>query len=256
LRWNFDGAAIIREGRARALFQLLNYYIVRFDLGFDSPAYDDRESRGYGLYRTPQKYFSRIGGETDQRGIIVASFDWNYMYDFAGQRTSNIQAAMTIHPTTTLELQAKLGYTRTRNMEGYVDLAYPQNVFGHRDVDQTDFTLRGSFVFTHTLTLEIYNQLFFAKRQYYAFSYLDSSSNLRATAYSGATAINQTAMHTNVVLRWEYLPGSTMYLVWTHGRDFSENGGFEQSYGDELNRTFTTAPANVFMLKISYWYSL
>ncbi len=256
LRWTFDGAAIIREGHARALFQLLNFYLLKFDFGFDSPAYDDRESRGYGLYRTPQKYFSRIGFETDQRGMIVGSLDWNYVYDFAGQRTSNTQAAMTIHPTTAMEVQAKLGYTHTRDLEGYVDLAYPQNIFGHRDVDQTDFILRGSLVFSHNLTLEIYNQLFFAKRQYYAFSYLDSSSNLRATAYSGATAINQIAMHTNVVLRWEYLPGSTMYLVWTHGRDFAESGGFGRSYSDELDRTFTTAPANVFMLKISYWYSL
>ena len=256
LRWNFDGAAIIREGHARALFQLLNYYLLKFDFGFDSPAYDDKESRGYGLYRTPQKYFSRIGFETDQRGMIVASFDENYVYDIAGQRTSNTQAAMTIHPTTALELQVKLGYIHTRNLEGYVNLASPQNIFGHRDLDQTDFTLRGSFVFTHNLTLEIYNQLFFAKRQYYSFSYLDSSSNLRATSYSGATAINQTAVHTNVVLRWEYLPGSTMYLVWTHGRNFNEAGGFGRSYGDELDKTFTSAPDNVFMLKISYWYSL
>lgn len=256
LRWNFDGAPIIREGHARVLFQFLNYYLLKFDFGFDSPAYDDRESRGYGLYRTPQKYFSRIGFETDRRGMIVASLDENYVYDFAGQRTSNTQAAMTIRPTTAMELQVKLGYTHTRNMEGYVNLASPQNIFGHRDVNQTDLILRGSLVFTHNLTLEIYNQLFFAKRQYYEFSYLDSSSNLRPTAYSGATAINQTAMHTNVVLRWEYLPGSTMYLVWTHGRNFTENGGFGRNYSDELDRTFTTAPDNVFMLKISYWYSL
>ena len=256
LRWNFDGAAIIREGHARALFQLLNYYLLKFDLGFDSPAFDDKESRGYGLYRTPQKYFSRIGFETDQRGMVVASFDENYLYDFNGQRTSNTQAAMTIHPTSAMEVQVKLGYTRTRNMVGYVNLAYPQNIFGRRDVDQTDFTLRGSLVFSHNLTLEIYNQFFFAQRQYYSFSYLDSNSNLRATSYSGAAALNQTAMHTNVVLRWEYLPGSTMYFVWTHGSGFTENGGFGRSYSDELNKTFTTAPDNVFMVKISYWYSL
>jgi hypothetical protein len=256
LRWNFDGAATIREGHARAVFQLLNYYILKFDFGFDSPAYDDRESRGYGLYRTPQRYFSRIGFETDQRGSIVAALDENYVYDFAGQKTYDTQASMTIRPTTAMEFQVKLGYTLTRNMEGYVNLADPQNIFGHRDVDQTDVTLRGSLVFSHNLTLQIYNQLFFAKRQYYNFSYLDSTSNLIPTVYFGDKASNRTAMHTNVVLRWEYLPGSTMYLVWTHGRNFSENGGYNRSFSNELDQIFTTAPDNVFMLKISYWYSM
>lgn len=256
LRWNFDGVAIIREGQAQALFQLLNYYIVRFDFGFDSPAFDDRESRGYGLYRAPQKYSSHAGFETDQRSAIIASVDGYYVHDFAGQRTSDTQVGVTVRPTSAAELQVRLGYTRTRNLEGYVNLAAPQNLFGHRDVEKTDITVRLSTVFTHTLTLQVYNQFFIAKRQYYNFTFLDDASNLRPTSYGGNRALNETAMHTNVVLRWEYLPGSTTYLVWTHGRNFAENGGYKRNYGDEFDRMFSVSPDNVFMLKVSYWYSL
>ncbi len=59
----------------------------------------------------------------------------------------------------------------------------------------------------------------------------------------------------NLVARWEYIPGSTIYLVWSQGRDeYRENGNF--NLGKGMNNLFDIAPHNIFLIKISYRISL
>jgi hypothetical protein len=59
----------------------------------------------------------------------------------------------------------------------------------------------------------------------------------------------------NLVVRWEYRPNSTVYLVWSQDRS-----GFNPEYTSSFNRNvkelFQYNPNNVFMVKLSYWLSL
>ena len=58
----------------------------------------------------------------------------------------------------------------------------------------------------------------------------------------------------NLVIRWEYIPGSTAYLVWSQGRTGdSPDGRF--SFSENVNRLLDVHPENVFLLKISYRFS-
>ena len=55
----------------------------------------------------------------------------------------------------------------------------------------------------------------------------------------------------NLVVRWEYLPGSTLYLVWSQNRNnFIDNGNFR--IGEDMNTLFDVHPYNVFLVKLSY----
>jgi hypothetical protein len=56
----------------------------------------------------------------------------------------------------------------------------------------------------------------------------------------------------NSVLRWEYRPGSTLFLVWSQARD---EFGQDSSFGviDGFDSLFRSAPTNVLMIKASYW---
>lgn len=262
LRWNFDEAGIIREGILLTRFQLLNYYTLYGGVSYNLPAYDDRESRGYGLYRTPFTLYSVAYVQSDTREPFIGSILFYHGYDYSGMRYWQTQLSVDVRPTPASQIQAAAGYTRTRNRTGWANDFYtdPSNVthsvFAHRNVDEINFTLRGAFTFTTQLSLQLYSQIFFAKGQYFSFSYLDANSNLIAYAYPGNQDFNQTFLNSNIVLRWEYLPGSTMYLVWSHGSNFYESGGFYNTIGDEFSRTFNTPPDNVILLKISYWLSL
>jgi hypothetical protein len=65
---------------------------------------------------------------------------------------------------------------------------------------------------------------------------------------------NYKSLRLNAVLRWEYLPGSTLYLVWTNEKLHYETSGIF-----ELRRDFRTLlrdrPDNVLALKLTYWWS-
>jgi hypothetical protein len=66
---------------------------------------------------------------------------------------------------------------------------------------------------------------------------------------------NAKEFRSNVVLRWEYLPGSTLFVVWTQGRGDYLPGAGDQSLSDEMGDLFRLHPDNTFLIKASYWLS-
>jgi hypothetical protein len=56
----------------------------------------------------------------------------------------------------------------------------------------------------------------------------------------------------NLVVRWEYLPGSTLFFVWSQGRTNSASDG-NFSYANDIKDLFNSPANNVFLIKISYW---
>jgi hypothetical protein len=63
-----------------------------------------------------------------------------------------------------------------------------------------------------------------------------------------------TSLRGNAVLRWEFSPGSTLFLVWTQDRSQSESVGTFPA-GQALDRLFAAPADNIFMVKVSYWWS-
>jgi hypothetical protein len=63
---------------------------------------------------------------------------------------------------------------------------------------------------------------------------------------------NFKSLRGSAVLRWEYVPGSTMYLVWTQQRiDESYPGEFK--FGRDVRHLLQSQPDNIFLIKLSYW---
>ncbi|GIW53336.1 MAG: hypothetical protein KatS3mg081_2691 [Gemmatimonadales bacterium] len=63
------------------------------------------------------------------------------------------------------------------------------------------------------------------------------------------------ALRTNAVLRWEFLPGSTLYLVWQQNREERVPDGsldFARALGD----SFTAKGQQVVAMKVAYWIGL
>jgi hypothetical protein len=59
----------------------------------------------------------------------------------------------------------------------------------------------------------------------------------------------------NLVLRWEYKPGSTFYFVWAHGRS-QYTSLSTVSLTDNVEKLFDIYPENVFLVKFNYWLSI
>ena len=71
----------------------------------------------------------------------------------------------------------------------------------------------------------------------------------------GKPDFNFKEFRSNLVIRWEYKPGSILYLVWTQDRnDYLSNGIFKP--GPDFKRLFDTNPDNTFLIKMNYWFSI
>ena len=67
--------------------------------------------------------------------------------------------------------------------------------------------------------------------------------------------IKRQEFNSNLVGRWEFRPGSTLYLVWTNTR-FEESHQLDQSIWKSFGNIWKVQSQNVFMVKFSYWFSL
>ena len=76
------------------------------------------------------------------------------------------------------------------------------------------------------------------------------------TDYSfGNPNFNFLQFRSNLVVRWEYRPGSVLYVVWSQGRTgYDGSGRFD--FGEGFRGLFDTHPRNIFLVKFSYCFTL
>jgi hypothetical protein len=82
------------------------------------------------------------------------------------------------------------------------------------------------------------------ENRYKPFAYSD--------ALYGSPDFSVKSFRTTNVLRWEYKPGSTLFVVWQQARaNFGVPGGFD--FGRDVHGIFGVPPQNVFLVKLAYW---
>ncbi|PYO09410.1 MAG: hypothetical protein DMD30_05885 [Gemmatimonadetes bacterium] len=70
---------------------------------------------------------------------------------------------------------------------------------------------------------------------------------------SNPGGFNFKQLQSNVVFRWEYEPGSTLFVVWNEGRQGFAGAEGNKSFGGDVRDLFSLHPANTFLVKVSYW---
>ena len=71
----------------------------------------------------------------------------------------------------------------------------------------------------------------------------------------GRFDFNFVQLRSNLVIRWEYIPGSTLFLVWTQNRDDSPSLSTDKA-ADLASELFSSYPHNVFLIKYTYRFLL
>ena len=64
---------------------------------------------------------------------------------------------------------------------------------------------------------------------------------------------NFKSLRLNVIFRWEWKPGSTMYVVWTEQRQDQSNPG-QFTFSRDFGAAFRAPADDVLMFKIAYWF--
>ena len=134
---------------------------------------------------------------------------------------------------------------------------------GHLELPTRSLTTRVNYALSTTVTLQWYAEAYLSRGTY---SNLRELANPRARDYDARFrpyADTAVANHpggvdfrqfrTNLVARWEYRPGSTLFLVWTQGRDLTAPGTGPIRIGRDLDGLFAQPARNIFAVKLSYW---
>ena len=140
--------------------------------------------------------------------------------------------------------------------------------FGELDQRTWDLTLRSSFLFDRNHSLELYLQPFLTVGDYANLRELASPDSYDLQAYDGYDVkdddYSMASVNLNMVYRWEYRPGSTIFLVWSNSRrsydqrsfhgDGDPVGSFNNGFSTDA--MFKNEATNTFLVKASYWFSI
>ena len=125
------------------------------------------------------------------------------------------------------------------------------------DRDVVSVTARTTYAFTRDMTLEVYLQPFVAVGDYTDIRRLarPQSFDFEPVAIAYDPDFNSKSLRSNVVFRWEYQRGSTLYLVWNVSNSDASRPGEFSPFRD-LRSGFGAAGTQVFMVKLNYWLGL
>jgi hypothetical protein len=267
--------------------QLLNYWTMNVNFTVAPlKTVDDRLTRGGPAAERPRSASVNVGFSSDPRRPVVASMGTFFETGPGDGSQAQFFTQFTLKPAPHWELRVGPQYVR-----GISEAQYLQRVpdstathtYGARYVfaglDQRIFAVetRLNYTFTPGLSLQLYAQPFIAAGSFGppkelaapgAYEFLvygrDVGEMADGRVYpTGQTSggvsfalpqpdFNVRSLRGNAVLRWEWRPGSTMYVAWQQTRnDFRPIGDLE--LGRDLDALFATSPDNILLVKFSYW---
>ncbi|MGH2567640.1 MAG: DUF5916 domain-containing protein, partial [Bacteroidota bacterium] len=158
-RKNFDDAELFNAVGVAGYLMLTNYWELGTQAEVDFGLYDDRETRGRGLYRKRQKQSIYFAIESDPRQFLVGEATVRYGGYKGGGRFVLVGAKVEFKPASNLTLQFQLSHNRRDREHAWVaDSTAPSGagfaIFAERTTREWDLTARGSFIFTRDLTLQ------------------------------------------------------------------------------------------------------
>ena len=285
---DFDGNLIWRGGYWYWNIQLPDYSQVRLDYAYNPATVNNRRTRGGPLTKNWRGYQVDWEYTTDVRKNVDLDIS-SFMY--SDRETSwNLYAMLNLKPSRSIAISVGPGIERNVDYVQWVG-SFPdpsaaatygtRYVFALLNQTTVSATIRLNWTFTPELSLQLYVQPLVSAADYRDFrelaaprsyAYVDYGTAGSSIAHAGGTYavvppgpgalpfsfadpdFNLKSFRGNAVLRWEYLPGSTIYVVWTQTRARSDLTG-DFALNRSLGEMMGVRPDNIFMVKMSYWWN-
>ena len=260
---NYDGDRLNFGSNVNAHWTFTNNWSTGFGINRERDSFDDRATRGGpgANYEGNWNFWSYFN--TDDRKLLA--FD-----TFLGGGTSefgphffDVNPGLTFRPVSSLSVSGGLRFNNFDQDAQWVtneeSLGQPTHyVFGRLDQRTVALTTRVNYTMSPTLSLQIYAEPFVSAGAYTSYKELvdgrseDWRTRYAPYAYAGNADFNYRSFRTTNVLRWEYRPGSSLFVVWQQGRE--ENAPYgDFRFGRDFGGVFRVPASNVFLVKFSYW---
>jgi hypothetical protein len=286
--WGWENVAL--GGNMNGWGQLRNYWSINAGINQNFEALSTGALRGGPAFIEPYSWSAWGGFNTDDRKDLSAGFNGSGHNEPESESWGyNLNPRVSWRAASYLDFGAGFRFSQGHNSWQYMtqqeavgELRY---FFGKLDQTISAMTFRGSIIFTPTMTLQLYAEPFVSTGRYLGYREVDDPKGAtfadRFTDYTddqilvdangnvgididgsgtadielGNPNFTYLSFRSNVVFRWEYMLGSTLFLVWQHGRfDVTDQQEFE--FGEGLNEMFRLPSRNTFVVKLNYWLSL
>jgi len=279
----WEGFLVLAQG------QFLNYWSFSSLIAYNPETISKTLTRGGPLVKVPYGYEIDLSFSSDTRKPLIFSVSSGlYRRPTIGSYNFSESLGLRWKPRSNFSLSISPEYSEQateyqwiKKIEDFLktETFGARYVFGrlHQQVLSTEIRL--NWIFTPKLSLQAYLQPFIAVGHYSRFKELARPKSTDFTLYgengsvvafsdgeykidpdgSGPAPLftfpnpdfNYKSIRGTIVLRWEYHPGSFLYLVWTQNRhDYAYPG--ELQLGRDLSRLFSAPGENIFLLKLTY----
>jgi hypothetical protein len=265
---NFGGDRLDFGGNVNSHWTFTNNWSTGGGVNVNATTFDDRLTRGGpGGYRNPNVngwyYFN-----TDNSRIASFHWDSNFFRDRPGSGGVGVTYNFSVNPRVQFRpvpaVSTEVGILQARDVEDTQWVANLQGtdrshyVLGRLKQTTTAVTLRLSYTLTPNLSLQLYGQPFASSGRYDRYKELVNgrassyADRYAPYAYGGSADFTVLSFRTTNVLRWEYKPGSALFVVWQQGREgYRPDGQFR--FGRDYRDIFSTPSSNTVLVKLSYW---
>lgn len=228
----------------------------------------DRCTRGGPVLRESRRYSPWFGLNADSRRTVVPGIWFNFSFGDEGHtRSSSLSPYVEFRLSNSLRASLAADLRNSDDDAQWFgnftdDQGATHYSFAHLDQQTVGVNLRVNYTATRDLTFEFYGEPFTSSGTYLNFR--EVSGTPRAEAYAdrfvpytppadSQTSFTFSQLRTNAVLRWEYRPGSTLFLVWAHGREAFTEDQARRQWSDDFRDLLDRHPENIFLIKVAYW---
>lgn len=288
-QFDFEGNYNRIQYELNSFVNYKNNWWTEFGAAHKPRIYSNTVLRGGPRWRWNEENFWFLFSGTDQRKKL--SMTLGYVNSRAKQNNFSLDRYVVrfrYQPLNALSLSLNFEYEENPNKTQYVtetDFAgTPRYIMGNIDNESLSTTLRLNYNINPNLTIQYYGQPFIFKAKYSDFNYVNNpiAKNLseRVTWFDSNQISNENdeylidengddivdyqfsnpdfafvQFRSNLVVRWEYIPGSEIFLVWSQG--ITGSGDVNNSFGNIIdNQIFNQKPENTFLIKATYRFVL
>ncbi len=288
--WDYGGTHLFTGGNLNIYTEFKNLWSTSFGANYEGESLSNTLLRGGPSMLTPASinYFASVGSNSSK---MVYGTLW--VNGGKGREESSESWAagfnLTAKPGQSFSVTLSPSFSKNSNSIQYVTYIPDDDRYILSQIDQqiVSMSIRLNYNITPDLTIQYWGQPFLAAMDYSKYkkvtdpraekladryhiftdseiaydeeenSYSVDENNAGTVTYTFDNPdYNYDEFLSNLVARWEFLPGSTLYLVWSQTRNYYEpTGSF--SLDQNLDKLYTSEkPYNVFLIKFTYRFGL
>jgi hypothetical protein len=289
-QYNFDWDLTDRQVQVFGYIQPLNYWEIQAFWIHRTDVFDDRLSRGGPALRRPGINYWSTFISTDRRKNVVVNGSGDYGCNREGDCDRSASLSVELRPRQNVSLSfgpsighSEVGFQYVQTVPDPTATTFGGQRYVFADLVQNSLAMdtRLNITFSPNLTLELFLQPLIASGDFSRYKEFAAPRGIRRLVYgvdvgtvtpvAAGDSIDPDgagpavgfvipprdftfrSLRGNAVLRWEYRPGSTLFLVWTRSGESSLGRG-RIDFGDDASALFRGPSQNIFLIKVNYWW--